>query len=349
MSADAIHVEFLTGFGYSTQEIAFLDLVTAHSGYFVEDQFLEFTGQRKGRALREFREKLAVHKHATFHTYRNAVPVYHVFARKLYRAFDREAVRTRRKHALEYIQTRLVALDFVLANQSCQFLKGETDRVQFLAEKFSVHEEDLPCRAYVNPSNRKTIIRHFPDQFPMFCMQSSGSEECSTTFTFIDPGGLTVQPFVTHLSSYMPLFRRLKAFTLIYVAPSSRLFGEAETAFRQNVLGLDGGRRDDQILRYFEVRRAWERDERVLGADVLFLKDSRRRFAGSETETLYKEWTSASLSENQRPGFWRNTFDSSRVTFRTAIHGRSLSVFSGNMGEQLEFDTESSKGEPKVG
>ena len=69
----------------------------------------------------------------------------------------------------------------------------------------------------------------------------------------------------------------------------------------------------------------------------------------AETETLYKEWTSASLSENERPGFWRNTFDFSRVTFRTAIHGRSLSVFSGNISEQLEFDSEFSKGGPKAG
>ena len=234
------------------REIAFLDLVTAHSGYFVEDQFLAFTGLKRGRALREFLEKLGAHKHANFHSYRNAVPVYHVFASKLYQAFGRATVRARRKHALEYIRTKLIALDFVLANQSCQFLKGETDRVQFLAEKFSVHAEDLPCRAYVNPSNRKTIIRHFPDQFPMFCMQTSDSEECFPTFTFIDSGGLTVQPFVTHLSSYMPLFCRLKAFTLIYVAPSSRLFGEAETAFRQNVLGLDGG---ELTIRFSAISR----------------------------------------------------------------------------------------------
>ncbi len=216
------------------------------------------------------------------------------------------------------------------------FSREKQEKVQFLAETFSVRKEDLPSRAYINPRSGETIVRHFADPFPMFWMQTANSEESLITFTFIDSGGLTVQAFVTYLSSYMPLFCRLKAFSVIYVAPSSRLFGEAETVFRQVVLGLDGGSRHDQILRYFQIRRAWERDERVPGADVLYLKDSRRRFTGSETESLYKEWASAQLSGSPLSEFWRNPLDSSRVTFRTVVHGRSLSAFTADMGGQPE-------------
>ena len=55
MSPTVKRVEALVSLGYSShEEIAFLDIVTAHSGYFVPNQFLDFTGQKKGRALNEF-------------------------------------------------------------------------------------------------------------------------------------------------------------------------------------------------------------------------------------------------------------------------------------------------------
>ncbi len=343
MIATARCFEIPARFGYSREEIAFLDLVTAHSGYFVPNQFLEFTGRKKGRALREFTERLVTQKHANFHTYHNGAKVFHIFARKLYQAFERDHLRTRRKHALDYLQTRLVALDFVLANQSCLFFEEEAHKVQCLAEQFSVSEADLPFRTYANPSNGKSTLRHFADRFPMSWMRNGDSEERLLTFTFIDPGQPTVQPFITHLCGYKALFSRLNAFAFIYVAPTPRLFGQAEKAFRQIVLGLDGGRRDGEILRYFRIRKAWERNERVPGADVVYLKDSRRRFAGTETESLYRKWASDALTSDQLHEIWRTRFASAQVVFRTAIHGRSLSVFSGNPSERLEPQTESSR------
>jgi hypothetical protein len=343
MNSAATHIETLLGFGYSSEEIAFLDMVTAHSGYFVPNQFLEFMGQKKGRALREFRERLSAHQHATFHTYRNGERVHHVFARKLYQAFGRDNVRTRRRHALEYIRTRLVTLDFVLANQSFQFLEGEVQKVSFLKERFGIKTEDLPFRTYSNPRNSKSTVRYFVDRFPMFWSRSGKSDECLVTFTFIDSGQPTIQPFVTHLSSYRPLFSRLKAFEFIYVAPSSRQFGQAQTVFQQSVLGRDEGHRGSDILRYFRIRQDWEANERVPGADVVYLKNSRRRFVGNETETLYKQWASGEVRNDQLTAVWRSKFSLPTVEFRTAIYGRSLSVFSGNAPEELDPESESAR------
>jgi hypothetical protein len=329
-------VETLARFGYSSEEVAFLDLVTAHSGYFVPNQFLDFTGQKKGRALNEFTDRLIGHKHASFHTYRNAARVYHVFSRKLYQALGRDNVRTRRKHALEYIRTRLVTLDFVLAHQPCQFLEGEDDKVSFLRDRFKIQTEDLPFRTYSNPRNSKSTVRYFVDRFPLFWTRNGNSEECFVTFTFIDSGQPTIQPFVTHLSAYRPLFSRLKAFDFIYVAPSSALFGQAETIFRRLVLGADGGDRASDVLRYFRIRRAWEANERVPGVDVVFLKNSRPRFARNESETLYKQWVSGALSNDQLFAIWGSRFSPPNVVFRTAVFGHSLSVFSKNILRRLE-------------
>ena len=340
MNAAATHIETLLSFGYSREEIAFLDMVTAHSGYFVPNQFLEFLGQKKGRALREFRERLSAHQHATFHTYRHGERVHHVFARKLYQAFGRDSVRTRRRHALEYIRTRLVTLDFVLANQSLQFLEGEVQKVSFLKERFGIKTEDLPFRTYSNPRNSKSTVRYFVDRFPMFWSRNGKSDGGLVTFTFIDSGQPTVQPFVTHLSSYRPLFSRLKGFEFVYVAPSSRLFGQAEKAFQQSVLGRDEGHRASDILRYFRIRQAWEANEPVPGADVVYLKNSRCRFVGNETETLYKQWASGEVRNDQLSAVWRNKFSLPIVEFRTAIYGRSLSVFLGNAPEELDPESE---------
>jgi hypothetical protein len=336
MSPALKRIATLASFGYSNEEIAFLDVVTAHSGYFVPNQFLDFTGQKKGRALNEFTDRLIGLKHVSFHTYRNAARVYHVFSRKLYQALGRDNVRTRRKHALDNIRTRLVTLDFVLAHQPCQFLEGEDEKVSFLRDRFKIQTEDLPFRTYSNPRNAKSTIRYFVDRFPVFWSRKGDAEERCLTFTFIDSGQPTIQPFVTHLSAYRPLFSQLKAFEFIYVAPSSALFGQAETIFKRLVLGADGGDRASDVLRYFRIRRAWEANERVPGVDVVFLKNSRPRFAGNESETLYKQWSSSALSNDQLSAIWGSRFSSPTVVFQTAVFGHSLSVFSRNILLRLE-------------
>ena len=340
MSPTVKHVEALVSFGYSSQEIAFLDIVTAHSGYFVPNQFLDFTGQKKGRALNEFTAKLTGSKHVSFHSYRNGARVYHVFSRKLYQALGRDNLRTRRKHALEYIRTRLVTLDFVLGNQPYKFLEGENEKVSFLRNRFNIQTEDLPFRTYSNPRNSKSTVRYFVDRFPMFWTRNGDSEECLVTFTFVDSGQPTIQPLVTHLSSYKPLFSSLKAFEFIYVAPTSQLFGQAETIFRRLILGMECGDSANDVRRYFRIRRAWEANEPVPGADVVFLKDSRRRFLGNESETLYRQWASGTLSDDKLSAVWGSRFSAPTVVFRTAIFGRSLSVFSRNMGERSEPESD---------
>ena len=132
MSPTAKRVEALVSFGYSSQEIAFLDMVTAHSGYFVPNQFLDFTGQKKGRALNEFTAELHRLSACQFSLLSQWCQGLSRLLTETLSGLGRDNLRTRRKHALEYIRARLVTLDFVLGNQPYKFLEGENEKVSFL-------------------------------------------------------------------------------------------------------------------------------------------------------------------------------------------------------------------------
>jgi hypothetical protein len=116
MTMTAFQLEGLQLLGYTQRESEFLFLVATHSGYFTNHQFKSFMETESGSVSHAFIRKLLESRHATYRAYRSGERVYHVFARKLYQAIERESLRTRKKHELEYVKTRLVALDFVLAH-----------------------------------------------------------------------------------------------------------------------------------------------------------------------------------------------------------------------------------------
>src|SRR6266576_6413731 len=73
------------------------------------DHFLEQTSHQKTRPDR-----------ALSNYYSGTV--YHLFSRRLYRQIDRENIRNRREHEIEYVQRRIGILDFVFLNQGYQYL-----------------------------------------------------------------------------------------------------------------------------------------------------------------------------------------------------------------------------------
>src|SRR2546429_8031143 len=56
-----------------------------------------------------------------------------------------------------------------------------------------------------------------------------------------------------------------------------------------------------EILRYFQVRRKWERHEYVvpIADDQEFLRDARRRFHGDRFESLYQGWSKGTITERE--------------------------------------------------
>ena len=131
MNIAPAHLDALQALGYTEAEARFLYIVATHSGYFVARQFLAFTGAHWGKRTTTFWNKLHTKRHARTECFPKSGTVYHLFSRRLYRQIERENIRNRREHEIEYIQRRIGMLDFVLLNQGYQYLETEPEKVRF--------------------------------------------------------------------------------------------------------------------------------------------------------------------------------------------------------------------------
>jgi len=333
----------LTQLGYTAEEARFLYIVATHSGYFTHRQFLAFSGTKPGKHSQKFLEKLLTAEHATHHTYPSGGRVYHIFSRKIYKAIDRDNLRTRRKHQLEYIKTRIVVLDFVLSNLDCEYLETETEKVPFFESRFKLSRALLPSKAYKSKLSRNSSVRYFVDRFPV-CLRTGLASTPTLTFTYMDAGAATLQGLGTHLQAYRELLRRLPTFEFRYVAPTDRFFAAAESEFSRSVLGRPNSPSNDQLLRYFRLRKTWEAGDRVSAADVVFLNAAKRELDCEEIESQYRKWTEGTIQDGDvsHPGVTQRP--QVHGTFFTEKYGSSLSVFHRSGYEASESSDEMPSG-----
>src|SRR5262249_4488130 len=184
MRMTTFQLEGLRRLGYTTRESEFLFLVATHSGYFTTRQFRLFAHTESGSVSHALIRRLLAQEHATYHSYRSGGRVYHLFARKVYQAIDRENLRTRKKHELEYVKTRLVALDFVLAHPDRHYLETEQDKREYFVTRRKIGVEMLPVKLYRARRSADLTPRYFVDRFPTFL--SEGTFQERITFTFVD-------------------------------------------------------------------------------------------------------------------------------------------------------------------
>jgi hypothetical protein len=326
MKIAAERLSNLVEFGYTPEEARFLYIVATHSGYFTHRQFLAFSGTRPGKHSQKFLDKLLEAEHATYHTYPSGGRVYHIFSRKVHKAIGRDDLRTRRKHQLEYIKTRIVVLDFILSNLECEYLETEAEKVPFVESRFNLSRSLLPSKTYTSKLSRNSSVRYFVDRFPIFVRAATASTPM-LTFTYMDAGAATIQGFGTHLQVYRELLRRLPAFEFIYVAPTERFFPAAASEFSRSMLGQSNSPSNAQLLRYFRLRRTWETGDRVPAADVVFLNAAKRDFDSEEIESKYRKWIDGGIQDAEVSHRAVPEKAQVRGTFLTANYGSSLSVF----------------------
>jgi hypothetical protein len=96
------------------------------------------------------------------------------------------------------------------------------------------------------------------------------------------------------------------------------------------------------ILNYFRLRKAWDAKERVPSADVVLLKETQLRYAGSKVENLYAKWRQGVVGDDQVMHDANQSVELGNTTFRTLVCGSSLKVFSDPLGCDVESWTESS-------
>jgi hypothetical protein len=295
MNISPAHLDALEALGYTEAEARFLYIVATHSGYFVARQFLAFTAAHWGYRTNTFWHKLHTKKHARTECFPKRGTVYHLFSRRLYRQIDRENFRNRREHEIEYIQRRIGILDFVLLNQGYQYLETEPDKVRFFCGTLNIQKHYLPAKLYLGRKGSTTSVRYFVDKFPMFVCSPSPV----VTFTYIHEGAAAFTDFVRHLESYLPLFRQISEFRLVYASRTDSYFEKATEIFASLVkIPLESDISGD-LLHYFRVRKAWDEKQyaAVTDADLIFRNHARTRFTGERFEGLYRGWKNGRVSE----------------------------------------------------
>jgi hypothetical protein len=326
MTIPAEHVEALVRLGYTPEEARFIYVVAVHSGYFTHRQFLQFADAKPGKHSHKFVEKLLGQKHATAHNYQSGARVYHIFSRKVFNSIGHDNLRTRRKHQLDYIKTRLMALDFVLSNRSLRYLETEAEKVPYFEQSLKVSPSILPSRTYTSKVSSRSTTRYFVDRFPMY-IEDTASSSHAVTFTYLNPGFATLDGFTSHLRAYVSLFQAVRHFELIYVATSERAFPLARREFSRIVLGGASSVAKDSLLRYFVLRRAWETGERVEAADVVSLNGARKQFRKEAAESLYRKWCQGVAGEAEFNSLLRLAPSETRGSISMVLGGESLSIF----------------------
>ena len=293
-------VALLMELGYTEPEARFLYVVATHSGYFILRQFLNFTGARRGKRSNLFARKVLNNGHGSVRDYLGYGSIYHLFSRTLYGQIEKGNLRNRRKHSFEYIRTRLVLLDFILANPEPEYLETEQDKVTFFCEKLNVAKEFLPGRVYEGGPGSRPTFRYFVDKFPMFLAPPLTASPLVVTLSYVDSGLGTIAGFLTHLAAYQSLFRQLQAFRFLYISPTDAQFATATERFRSVVKQPLESDMSSEVLRYFQVRQRFEKRQYVvpITEDFEFLNEAKSRFHGDRFERLYKAWISGTVGEH---------------------------------------------------
>lgn len=285
-------VTALESLGYTQDEARFLYLVATFSGYFMPRQFIAFTGAKWGSRSANFTRKLESRGHASWREYPHVDGVYHLWSKALYRSIDKEHLRNRRRHAPDFIRTRLLSLDFVIANQEAEYLETEADKIRYFRDERGVEQAVFPAKAFGGPSRTDPVARYFVDQFPMYVERSADNPTSRVTFSYVDPGHASLAGFRHHIGAYKTIFSALAAFDFVYVSNSSAHFVRAEQWFSTFVGRALGHDISASLSHYFTLREKWEakRYRELLPDDVELLKRLGQEFKGADTERLYRGW-----------------------------------------------------------
>jgi hypothetical protein len=322
------NIENLRSLGYTEDEARFLYLVATHSSYFSTRQYLNFTGAKSGERSMAFTQKLLAKGHATAKLLLRNGRIYHLHSRLIYRAVGRQNLRNRREHSPEYIRTKLAILDFILAHLEYRYFETEAEKVEYFCSKLGLNRGILPAKHYSGAIRHKTTGRYFVDKFPLFFVPESSLPPV-VTFSFVDPGLMTLASFETHLLAYGTLFSALPLLNFVYIATRSTHFESARKLFltiTQRAPNIDPG---DQVLRYFALRKLWEakRYGKLNDDDLEFLNRATKQFNDALTDIRYYQWLKGHASSDMIRADFRNLAPKQEVSFRTELVDGQTALF----------------------
>jgi hypothetical protein len=309
----------LSAFGYTQAEARFLYLVAAHSGYFTVRQFLDFAHARSGKRNARFVEKLLGLGHATARRYTRRSLVYHLRSRQIYEAIGKTHLRNRREHELDYIKTRLLALDFILANPEDRYFETAEEKRRYFIERFKLSQ------SLFSPSNEHGKAITFSEAFPLCVAYPAPDYMPVVTFTYVDPEHRNLDRYIAHLRTYRPLFRQLSSFQFVYISTAAGLQQEAGELFSF----LVEGRGLSDLTRYFDIQAKWDRRRYSLVTedDMIFRHQAAKRFNGEIFHTLFRLWSRNQLPTDFRAESTTNRTNTQKVLFRAVTVPGQEAVF----------------------
>ncbi|MGB6875573.1 MAG: hypothetical protein WBD87_06020 [Candidatus Acidiferrales bacterium] len=319
MNIKDTHLDALKELGYMEDEARFLYIAATHSGYFTVSQYLSFAGIPSGKRSYKFTNKVFSNRHANPRAYAQNARVFHLFSRKMYARIGKENIRNRRDHEFQFMRTRLMALDFILANQGHNYFETERDKVQYFTEGLGIEKSFLPTKLYLGTKTSSITPRYFVDKFPMF-FPARGIPSV-VTFSYVEPQAENLSAFVTHLQSYLPLFRKLEQFGFLFISASDTLSTKATEIFGALVKGPLEQPAALELTRYFRVRKAWEekRFAELKNEDIEFLSEATARFKSEQCQELYRSWKSGHIAESDIASIFGHSNGTRQIAFETCL------------------------------
>ena len=332
MNVPETSIENLRGLGYTEDEARFLRLVATHSGYFTARQYLTFTGAQSGEKNAAFTQKLLGRGHARAHLLLRNGRVYHLYSRLIYRAMGREHLRNRREHSAEHIRTKLAILDFVLAHLDYRYLETEREKVDYFCKELGLKASVLPSKRYAGAIRERTTDRYFVDKFPMFFVSDSSSPSV-VTFSFVDPGLLSLTSFDSHIFHYLSLFAAVPKVNLVYIATRPNHFEAARELFQAMAPRATNPDPAVEGLRYFHFRYLWEnkRYGEFTNDQIEFLNEAKERYKHSRIEALYQPFINGQILANVVTEEFRKLAPRREVSFRTELVDGQAALFDPNL------------------
>jgi hypothetical protein len=294
------HLDRLRDFGYNEQEARFIFLAVTHSGYFTRHQFLSFTHQSKGCLVHRFTTKLLTQHHAQATQYGHKTYVFKLTSRKIYDSIGKKDLRDHRSHTADFIGTRLLVLDFVLAHPDLPYLESQEEKLKFFHEQLGVPASLFSVQTDRTEGLDPSLNRFFKERFPVFVSARNGSTPGSAlpTLVYCDPAHHGISWFTGYLDRHQVFLRRLPGFNLVYATPSPWKLDRASlvfTAIFRNTKRPD----PEHLARYFQIRRLWETRQHgsLTRADRDLLRAGDKQYKGEPFDSAYQKWFAAGLPE----------------------------------------------------
>jgi len=336
MQFPEVTIDNLRGFGYTRDEARFLYLVATHSGYFSTRQYLQFTGTKSGDRSMAFTQKVLGKGHATARLLLRNGRVYHLSSRPLYRAIGRGNLRNRREHSVEHIRTRLAILDFVLAHLGYRYLETEADKVDYFSRERHINKALLPTKRYTGAIHAKATERYFVDKFPLF-FASESSLPPVVTFSFVDPGLLSLDSFETHLLAYANLFSVLPKLRFLYIATRPTHFEAAQNLFLALANRAPATDPGEEMLRYFRLRKLSETKQygKLSNDDMEFLNRAQKQFNDAPTDIRFYQWWEGHVSSEMIRTEFRDLTPPREVQFDAELVDGQAALFEARPRTQI--------------